>query len=405
MGIDDPLLPAAAHLSGPHAGDVIRPAVEHAGGSLGRYRCSRLHYRPGRHLIAQFRAAVDWGDGRPRRETIIAATTSKGPPPGTVVVTAEMPGTDLTVGVWRWPFDPSLPALEGAVTGAPNLLAEAGVVRAEAPADVEVVTYRPTDRAVLRITTPETTWYLKVVRPTVAARVVRRHRLLSEWGLPVPEVLAADLQHGWMLVSELAGPTLRTLIKSDADRWVEPATLYELIGRIASIDGDAPRAFRSRLADGAHHASLLASVLPAERERLARLSDALLSATSRAEQRPRGFIHGDLHEGQLIVGNGRVSGLLDIDEAGFGDPVDDIAVPAAHLRHRALTAPNGARIDAFVDGLTELAHHDHAPDDIAAATAAVLAGLATAPFRAQSDGWQDRVGSVLDLADRHVRLA
>ncbi|CAM5784837.1 Aminoglycoside phosphotransferase domain-containing protein OS=Cellulomonas persica OX=76861 GN=CPE01_09740 PE=4 SV=1 [Cellulomonas persica] len=42
--------------------------------------------------------------------------------------------------------------------------------------------------------------------------------------------------------------------------------------------------------------------------------------------------HGDLHEAQLLVdGTGRVSGLLDVDTAGPGHLVDDVACLLAHL--------------------------------------------------------------------------
>ena len=112
MGIDDPLLPAAVHLSGPHAGDIIRPAIEQYGGILGEHRLARLHYRPGQSLVARFRATIITADGHSHRETVLAATTQTGAPAGTVVVTTGNPTGDLTVGVWRWPFDPALPALE-----------------------------------------------------------------------------------------------------------------------------------------------------------------------------------------------------------------------------------------------------------------------------------------------------
>ena len=401
MGVEDPLLPAAAHLTGLYAGDVLRPAIEQAGGRLLTYRCTRVHYRPGRDLVAQFRTEIEWADGRRRRERIVAATTSAGAPAGSIAVTAETPEDDLIVGVWRWPFDPGLPALESVVGSAAAVLHDAGV-DVGSDADVEVVTYRPIERAVLRVRAGARTWYLKAVRPTAAPMVVERHSALLAAGLPVPEVVAADPARGWMLVSELEGPTLRERIKTDAEIWIEPAELQSLIGRLREVTTLDTEAFRSRLVDGPHHASLLAAVLPDGKQRLARLTEHLGAAAARSRTRERGFVHGDLHEAQLVVSDGRITGLLDIDEAGFGDPVDDIAVPAAQLRHRALTAPNGARIERFVDDFLAECHADQHPDDVAAAMAAVLTGLATAPFRAQTEGWEHRVSAVLDLAERHI---
>jgi aminoglycoside phosphotransferase (APT) family kinase protein len=402
MEIDDPLLPAAEHLTGPFAADVLRPAVEHAGGSLLSYRCTQVQYRPGHDLVAQFRTEVDWSDGKRRRETIFAATTRTGPPGGSVVVTAETPWDDLTVGVWRWPFDPQLPALESVLQSPAEHLARLGILEQGAALDVDVVAYRPTDRAVLRVRTPRSNWYLKVVRPAGTPEIVSRHRLLFDHGLPVPEVVAADPEQGWMLISELAGPTLRHLIKTDAESWIEPGSFRGLIVALASVDDISRPAFRSRLADAPYHASLLQTVLPEARDLLDPLADFLLQESERALTRPRGFVHGDLHESQLIVADGRITGLLDIDEAGMGDPIDDLAVPVAHLRHRALTAPNGERIDRFVDGVVGACAGDHHPHDIAAGAVAVLVALATAPFRRQSDDWRERVMSVLELAHRQL---
>jgi aminoglycoside phosphotransferase (APT) family kinase protein len=144
---------------------------------------------------------------------------------------------------------------------------------------------------------------------------------------------------------------------------------------------------------------LLASVLPSERDRLDRLHDRLQLAIEDATQRAPGFVHGDLHERQLIVEGAEVIGLLDIDECGLGDPVDDIAVPVAHLRYRALTAPNAARIDRYADNLIAATADLVPATATAVATAAVLAGLATSSFRAQADNWQQRAVAVLDLID------
>ena len=400
MGVDDSLLPAAAYLTGPFAGDVLRPAIERAGGVLRSHRCTRVYYRPGHDLVAQFRADIDWNDGRTRRETILAATTISGPPPGTLAVTAQTPQDELSVGVWRWPFDPALPALEASVRSTADRLVAAGLVDDGAHVEVDVVAYRPTERAVLRVRATESTWYLKLGRPADAPNILARHVLLRSHGLPVPDVVADDPDQGWMLLTELAGPTLRDLIKRDATTWIEPDSFRGLIDQLASVDGGGLSAKRSRITDAPFHASMLLAVLPEERDRLEPLLRWLSTEVALANERPRGFVHGDLHESQLIVEGGRIVGLLDIDEAGIGDPIDDIAVPVAHLGHRSLSAPNAHRVENFADALVASCSDNHEPRDIAVGTVAVLAGLATAPFRTQSTGWQERISAVLDLIER-----
>lgn len=404
MGIDDPLLPAAVHLTGEFADDVIRPAIAHAGGTLAGYRCTGVHYRPAHDLIARFRVDIDWGDGERRRETIYVGTTRRGAHPGTIPVSASSDGADLAAGVWRWPFDPLLPALEPVVRAPSELLVRHGVISAASTASspsisTSVAAYRPTQRAVLRLRGHDTTWFAKVVRPSETEAIIRRHEVLREHGLPVPEIVASESEIGLVVLAELSGATLRDLVKADAPAWPPPRTLADIVRRLQTVSADDLTSMRSRLSDGPHHTALLASVLPAERDRLARLDDRLRLALDTMSERDSLFVHGDLHERQLIVDGGEIVGLLDIDECGRGDPLDDVAVPVAHLRYRALTAANSRRIHRYADELIAELAASIDPADAAIGSAAVLAGLATSPFRAQTDGWEQRVVDVLDLVD------
>ena len=117
-------------------------------------------------------------------------------------------------------------------------------------------------------------------------------------------------------------------------------------------------------------------------------------------QRDRGVVHGDLHEGQLIVEGGRITGLLDIDDMGIGDLVDDVAVMIGHLRYRAGTSSNTARIDAFADDLVTAHAGDHSERDVAVGTAAVLIGIAGSRFLSQHEEWERSVADTLDLVER-----
>jgi aminoglycoside phosphotransferase (APT) family kinase protein len=398
MGIDDPLLPAAVHLTGEFADDALRPAVEHAGGSLVTFRCTQVHYRPGHDMVARYRVEIDWGDGTPRRETLYVGTTRDGAPPGTIAVTAPLHDNVLAAGVWRWPFDPNLPALERLARTTEKVLADHRVITSARPR-VTVAAYRPTERAVLRIVDGEHAWFAKLVRPGEAADLVRRHELLTACGLPVPELVGHDVDEGLVIMAELRGSTLRDLVKSDAPTWPGANALADLVRRIRTVDAADLTAMRHRLRDGPHHTALLASVLPAERDRLARLDEQLQHALDDAARREPMFVHGDLHERQLIVDGDRIVGLLDIDECGIGDPADDVAVPVAHLRYRALTAPNAVRIHRYADDLVAAASDVIPPATATVASAAVLAGLATSAFRSQTDDWPQQAGRVLDLID------
>lgn len=402
IGIDDPLLPAAPYLTGDGALDVLRPAIEHAGGRLVTARSSQVHYRPGHDLVVRYRAEVTWGDGRRRRETVYLGTTRTGAPAGTIPVVGAHDGRELEVGVWRWPFDPALPALERLARSAVDVLAEHGLTDPGADPSTAVVAYRPTERAVLRIDDDGTTWFAKLVRPRDAGDLVRRHELLGAHGLPVPAVVAHDTETGLVVMEGLVGPTLRDLAKRDALDRNSPDAIADLVRALRSVDVTDLTSARRRLDDGAHHVALLSTVLPEERPRLVRLDDRLQRARADAESRDDRFVHGDLHERQLVIGDGRVVGLLDVDESGLGDPIDDVAVPVAHLRHRALTAPNARRLHRFADQLITAFGDEVGPREATIGSAAVLAGLATAPFRGQTAAWQRRVADVLDLIDRQL---
>lgn len=405
MVIDDPLLPAAAYLTGPDAIDVVRPAVEGAGGTLGPTRCVGLQYRPGASLVAQFAAEVSWRGAAPVRETLVAAATAHGPPEGTVPVVAEHAGGQLAVGVWRWPFDPQLPALERVTrrSSLTELLQAAGLDGDDV--EISVVAYRPTERAVVRVRTPSRTWYVKVVAPDRAAPLAETHRRLAGAGLPVAPVAAADAALGWLALAELRGPTLREQIKSGAETWIATEGFRALVERIASIDPGPMPPVRSRVLDAPAHAAMLASVLPDQRRRLAELGARMAEVRDRAD-RPRVLVHGDLHEGQLITAGDRIVGLLDIDDAGPGDPLDDVAVMVGHLRYRAMaTRSGGDRIDRFADELVDAFSSTHDRADIERVVASVLVGIATAPFRLQHAGWPRTVLGTVGLAEAALARA
>jgi aminoglycoside phosphotransferase (APT) family kinase protein len=401
--IDDRVLPAAAHLTGEGAFDVLAPAVAAAGGRLVACRPVHVQYRPGSDLVVRFKATVT-GTGGEIGETLLAATTVDGPPPGTLPVEAELlDGSTLEVGVWRWPFDPVLPALEEAVTPTRLGLRLANVVGTAL--QLEVVAYRPTERAVVRVETADgRRLYVKVVRPAIAGDLVERHHRLLAAGLPVPRVIAADPDTGLIVMAELAGPTLRELIKSGTRPWPAAPEFLALRRSLAGADLPSMAPVRSRTGDAAAHAAMLATVLPEERTRLERLSGRFRALQSQADSRPRAIIHGDLHEGQLIVEAGRITGLLDIDDVGPGDPLDDLATSLAHLRFRASTTGGGVgELDRYIDGLRHAFAGEVDGEELDTTTAAVLVGLATGPFRIQQEGWREAVAVQLEAVERLLR--
>lgn len=402
MTIADRCLPAVAHLIGADAHDVLDAAVTTAGGVLHRVDVAQVQYRPGSDIVVRYRAGVTWSGAERRSETLFAAARAAAPFADAIPVVADTDDGPLEVSVWRWPHDPVLPGLPVAVT-ARDLQAALGPldpVIAGPGTRVEVVAFRPTERAVIRVTSEGGTRYVKVVPPAALSAITDRHHRLAASGLPVPPVVATDQALGLLVMGELAGTTLRDRIKGGLDPWASPDSIDRLLGQLASVPiEDLPPA-SSRLRDALGHAELLRTVAPETTVTLDRITPRIAAAVHRDDD-PTTFVHGDLHEAQVVVdGLGAVTGLLDIDDVGTGHHLADRATLLGHLRFRALmalTSPESQAIDAYVDELRAAVPEGDRPE-LDLRSAAVLVGLATGPFRIQRPGWRDEVAAVLDLA-------
>ena len=314
----------------------------------------------------------------------------------------------VPIGVWRWPFDPVLPGLTDAVTAsrAAPLVVEAG---RPAPRHVEVVAYRPTERAVARLTDGDGAHtYLKALRPAEVAPLLLRHERLEAAGLPVAQVLATDPDRGLVLFDAIEGPTARTRYQDPDADWPDPDDYLQLLAAFGRADLRGLPMRPGRRRDALGHAELLTRVLPEQRDRLQTLTTAIAAAEQR---RVDGWaVHGDLYEAQLVtaVDSPRIVGVLDLDDAGPGDPIDDRATVLAHLWSRGRESGHRRRIFEHVDLLRGAFGDEAMGGDLAAldvATAACLVGLATGPFRIQSPRWRRESSRLLRRATALVTNA
>ncbi len=400
----DEALPAAAYLTGLDAQAVIDAAVRAAGGDLHSCRAANVQYRPGSDLVVRYETFVSWGGNPPARETLLASTTRHGPPAGTLPVIADADGHTLEVGVWRWPFDPRLTSLTDMVTADSAAARLCDLV--EPPLALDVVAYRPTERCVVRVTGAcGTTIYVKVLDPAAAGAVIERHRRLRAAGVPVPEIVGSDAAAGWLAMAELPGDTLRLRLKAQQPGWPKAEEYLDLVQRLRGVELTDVARVTPRTVDALGHAAMLAVVLPEQQPRLERLSEALADAADAAAERVGPTVHGDLYEAQVTVDGGRITGLLDVDDAGPGDPLDDFATVLGHLRYRLQTITERRHRDAvrrYADELRQGFVRGAGVDAEAldAVTAGVLVGLATGPFRIQQHHWRREVGRTLRRAER-----
>jgi Phosphotransferase enzyme family len=393
----DDRLPAAEVILGPEIVPIMELVVAEAGGILESLVRRQILHKPGRRLVARFAARVRWG-ARETDESLVAITDVGGPPVGCAVVGD---GT-RTIGVWRWPFDPYLPGLPSAVE--PDRVREVIAELGGEPGPVRLtpMAYRPGRRAVIRAVIGDQVLYFKVLPLDEAEALHGRHRALAGQ-LPTPVSLGLSRALGLVALEALPGLTLReTLVRGRLTP--SPASVVDLLDQVAAVRAPAlagePRSSAVHRAAG--HARALEAVLPGQRDRLRRLVDRLGEPAS---VRP-GLIHGDLHDAQVLVRDGAVSGLLDIDGFGPGDRVDDPATLIAHLASLEVAVPRvRLHVRAYSEALVSASQRLSEPDDLARRVAATCIGLAAGPFRVQQPHWRAASLRHISLAERWAARA
>ena len=393
--------PPALHLLlGPAAGDLWSAVLGPLGGTPTALRPIGVSLQPDGAATAQYSADVSWTDGRATRE-VLAATTGSRIPLGAAVLTGEADGEEVTVGVWRWPLDPALPALAWAASsaGVGARLAELGLTDG-APPRLRLRAYRPGRRAVVEAVTPEGRFFLKIVRTGAADRLVRRHGLLAG-SVPVPPVLATT-DDGVVVLPGLDGTPLRSLLSGDGTGLPDAAALDAVLDALPpglaelrpggrSVPGDA-------LARVAAHAAVVGATAPELAARSSALADRLADAA--AGEHPLVPVHGDFYESQLLVDGGQVVGLLDVDTAGAGARIDDWATLLAHLVVQQQVQADPTTTARWTAELLDAADRRWPREQLDARVAAVVVGLATGPFRVQQRGWAARTEQRLALAEQ-----
>src|SRR5690625_5251921 len=202
-------------LTGPGAGGLLRSAVSNSGGVLHSWQLDHVDHRPGRSTKALYRTMVSWpeldGPQAPAREELFGAGAHIGEREKNLYVaeqTLVMTDGDINVRVWRYPHDPWLPMLPHVcypdVVG--RTLHDLGVAVGPDPSEpivIDVVSYLPGRRAVLRASQGGRAVYLKVMQPHRTGEIVDRHERLQSAGVPVPAVIAHH--NGLVVLEELPG--------------------------------------------------------------------------------------------------------------------------------------------------------------------------------------------------------
>jgi aminoglycoside phosphotransferase (APT) family kinase protein len=249
------------------------------------------------------------------------------------VLTVDL-GPRGTFAVWLYPSDPDLPALREVVDSRSLGAVLTRLGHPMEPQAINVISYRPGRRAVVRVDGGTSHVYLKVVEPAKAASIAERHQQFRSSSLPVPRLLGWSAD-GLVAMSELPGVDAQSAV----GRLTQPEAFLDQLEFLSALLAAVPafNTARSSLVERIDwYVERVSSRLPDETERVRRIG--AMIARCNADGRSYGYtavtIHGDLHLGQLFVDEndpGMITGMLDIDTAGAGDPADDAAAFYGHI--------------------------------------------------------------------------
>jgi hypothetical protein len=317
-GLTDDCLPLMPALLGEGASDMIAAAT---GLDVQRVTPRQVHWRPGHSLL-------------------VVADVAAADAPSQVYVMATggelLPGAAILehdrhrAATWPLAADPALPGLAVALDPVRTaaLLAQVGVTATEVRCTLR--SYRAGRRAVVEVTGPDLRLFIKVVRPSRVAALQRRHRLASEV-LPVPRSHGWADEHGLVVLESIPGRTLRDALATSGEPLIAPTAIFGLLAALPDPgEAGAPSSVRTT-AGG--HLPLLKRLLP----HLAGRLDALASTIEEVpDEAAPTVLHGDLHDRQLLVADGGITGIVDIDTMGP-------APPATTTRRSSATSPHGKR--------------------------------------------------------------
>ncbi len=168
-----------------------------------------------------------------------------------------------------------------------------------------------------------------------------RVALKHEWPVPMEYVRGNTLpytERPSLLMEYITGGTLQTRIKRqfDKDGKLDTDAIIAAYGAIGGALGEVhAKNLRDRKEGDRSGKKAIEEMLatckkegwcgPGARERLGKLGAVM-------DKGKVTFVHGDLYESQVVLrADGKVAAFLDLDQAGFSDPAEDVGSLLAHI--------------------------------------------------------------------------
>lgn len=281
-----------------------------------------------------------------------------------------------------------------------KLLPRVGTFEVES---LDTLAYKPERRYVGVLAGEAKRAVLKLYGPGAAAERGVHRGLFSRNGLRVARCIGRSRRHRVLAFEWLGGERFVSVIARDAVAARVAAAdvgraLAELHTQLRSADVSYAPQYHDFLAAVARD---VAALHPGCADRARRVTGAAARALQdqAADVQP---IHGDFYAKQVLVGD-EAAAILDLDQAGWGDPALDVANFIAHLEYEAITralpsAPRNSVAEALVACYEETAGRAISAR-LPVAVAVNLLRLATWPFRTRAHKWDESIAAVLDRAD------
>ncbi len=197
---------------------------------------------------------------------------------------------------------------------------------------VELITYRPGYRAVLRHRFGRVKLYARVARPGDLPRLLDAYEITKSSGFVVPNLAGLWEEGGVIWLSEVTGANLRRRIRQGG--MPDPMPLLAGLDQLWQRPMDSRRgrafrltsAFRSARRSFRHHLRDSHGGMQILQEAIGALTPFVRSWA------PTATAHNDFYDDQLLVMADGKFALVDFEEAGPGDPLLDIGNFLAHLR-------------------------------------------------------------------------
>lgn len=368
-----------------------------------------LRYKPATSCLATFRVEHDAGETLVSARAQTAAALDKleknvrradaDGPLGPALV---LPGAPIAV--FPFPNDRSLRALPAMADPRrrARLLARKLPDRpALHDADLRVLRFKPERRFVAQLVGRDDERATLRVYAREFERAARAAASLARCGPRVPRRLAVSKRRHAIVLEWLDGETVSSgLMRGLPEHAAAAGAAVARLHAAGVADLPPPRRDGDRLAF-ARAARTVARLVP-EAGAAARAVGRAVAPDLDA-RRPAMAVHGDFSADQVLLTDDGPA-LLDLDEAGIGQPVGDLASFLASLEADVIAGgvargtADAART-ALLDGYADAGGVCPDPGVLARWTAAALVRRAPEPFRHREALWPDRVEAIVGRAE------